>query len=164
MSDNKTNGLELFKNEDDIATALDSFDQETLKETLAYLLKIYVIDKEVGYDGFVQDNLDSNLNFNEVSKGSGVEAINSFNELIVNSKSRYSFKELELFSVEDGKVYIEIDGNKQLVKAKGGATPERPVNRMANLDMGPKKSPSPPSPKENNGNSPARFSNLEMDD
>lgn len=166
MSDYNQNGLELFKKEEDIAAALDSFDQETLKETLAYLLKIYVIDKEVGYDGVVQDGVDSNVNLNEVARGSNSkDEASSFYELINSCKNRYKFKELDLFSVEDGKVYVEIDGNKQLLRSVGSTPPVAPPNRGSGFKAEQPAKKSPPTPPSNTGTGTAssRFSNLEMD-
>jgi len=93
---------------DKILQALQHMDQETLKNTLAYLLKVYVIDKKVLYDGAapvlpVQVLPDA--------------APLTFTKLITEIKRNYQLEELKQFSIEGGRVYITLEHKRYLIAA-----------------------------------------------
>jgi predicted heme/steroid binding protein len=124
-------------------------DTNTLKETLAYLLKLYVIDRGLSYKGI--QGLKPALQ--ETGSSSP-----SFAEIIRELKSRYPLKELESFSIEKDRVYISIQGEKYQI-TEGNSPDSAPHNREEK-----KEDLSPDIKTGNDGQSPCgRFEKLEME-
>ena len=162
----------IFDTQANILDSIAHLDTETLKNTLAYLLKVYVIDKEVTYDGLVTDDriLDTApaaaTGENREQTAAPAESVRSFLELVEMLKKKYHFPELNLFEINDNRVYIELDGRKHLIpvqtnsmspmSARSGPNSARsnPLDKPKNEN----KEPNKPA-----GQSPDRFKNLELD-
>ena len=138
--------LEQFETLKNITKSIDHLDKKTLKEILAYILKIYIIDKEIEYEGIVNDNIEQNQD-NTTTDLLNIKSHN-FVDLIYELKSKYSIPELDCFLIEDDKVYIQLDGKRHLLSKKNSKE-----------SFGLKKKPDLNLPKT----SPERFKNLEMD-
>ena len=145
--------LKQFSVIEDILRSIDFLDNGTLKETLAYIIKIYILDRGVSYDGSVNDNIEQNAyNINEVSSIS----INSptFTELILELKKKYTIPELNMFTVENEKTFITIEGKKYMISHE--------VNKKSNkIDINIENGDKAVADIQNE--SPERFKNLEMD-
>ncbi len=136
----------------EVLKSIEYMDIETLRETLAYIIKIYILDKEIAYEGPVYDGINSKI-----------ENRDSFNpvcltELIRECQKRFAIPELNLFSVEDEKTYITLNGEKRLLStrdSKNEAPAKSPENRKKSDDN----AASNKNPSQSNG----RFRNLEMD-
>ncbi|MBN2532174.1 MAG: hypothetical protein JXB88_04750 [Spirochaetales bacterium] len=88
---------------ENLAKAINTMETDMLRETLIYILKIYVIDRGLSYEG-IQD-----MGGNSPKAGKGVI---SFTEIIRDLKNHYSMKELDHFSIEGESVFISIEGKK----------------------------------------------------
>lgn len=109
MSENNND----YKTIENLLNSIEHFDKDMLKETLAYVLKVYVLDKGLQYDGDIKDNISkTNYNINQFSKNK------TFIDLITGIKRNYSFKELENFIIEGDKVYFQINNTKHLITKK----------------------------------------------
>jgi hypothetical protein len=148
--------LEQYKNLEDVVQSLEFLDHETLKRTLAYIIKIYIIDKGISYNGQVETSISAVDNIqpeNQQLRSS------TFNHLLAELKKTYSFPELDLFEVDETGTYIKLNGKRELLTNNKAADslPERPVHsKIPNNIKQPGDNPT-------NGEQPARFKNLEMD-
>jgi hypothetical protein len=139
---------------EDLIKAISGMETGILRETLAHLLKIYVIDRGLSYEGIqnqVHSHKTAGESFNQKSP--------SFVELIQDLKNRYTMEELHQFSVEGNAVFITIDGNKYQI-AQGN-----PV-KNTNDNPGEKKvdDTSPDNRISADGQSPCgRFEKLELE-
>lgn len=157
--------LEQFESIKDILSSIEFMDNQSIKETLAYLIKVYIIDKEISYQGSVNDQVNCSASSNQSSP---VKNYSEFSELINDLKRKYEFSELNLFSTDKNKTYVKIDGRKMLlnpgaVLANNSAKkPEK--NNKPRSEKKEIKKPVPTPPSENNNASGAsRFNNLERD-
>ena len=148
---------------DDIVRSLDNIGETELRETLAFLLKTYVIDGGLKSSGVETTAPPSNLQRidNKVPKN-----YTEFRELIADLKQMYGFSELKLFSVEANKVYINISGEKYEIEGQGqnndpGNNVAPSIREQVENDQKPVE-PKNESPQEENGGG-GRFSNLELD-
>jgi len=146
-----------------IALAINSFDKEMLVDTLSYLIKLYVIDKGVGYKGGVTEP-----GFNSASSNVGAPAISqqssSFAELIRLAKSGNNMRELDLFEVEGERVYIRLNDRRHLINSSGrGMINEGAVNTFADKINTPPKIEPNNNDSSGSSESPERFRNLELD-
>ncbi len=87
-----------------IKDGLNTMSQDELKRTLAYLIKVYVLDSSV-------DKSSSNSRM-------PTDKNISFFDLITAMKAEYRTPELSRFELESGKVFIEIN-NRAGAKRKG---------------------------------------------
>ncbi|MCP4133343.1 MAG: hypothetical protein GY754_20415 [bacterium] len=150
--------VEDFKSIDDIVKAIDFLDTDSLKETLAYILKIYIIDKELAYDGRVYDDVSGSTS--SESRGEGITLENpTFAELISEAKKKYSFPELNLFTIENDNVSINLNGTRHPLGSGGSGAPTRP----ARTESRPEPASSPANSNNGSADSPERFRNLELD-
>ena len=136
----------------EIINSLDFLDEKTLKETLAYIIKVYVIDRDISYDGEIVEAQSSS----DIQTTSPVKQQKSvtFTELLSDLKKNCSFSELNLFSIENNNAFITIEGRKMMIP-RGNAI-ETPVHL-------PEKKKAPDPVKESPQDTPARFKNLEID-
>ena len=145
--------IEKFKTLEDIAKSIDHLDKETLKETLAYILKLYIIDKGIEYDGEVIDNIEQTQCYEDINNQKN---ISHFTDLIDKLKKEYSFLELNNFLIENGSVFIKLDGKKYLISEK---------NIKKTKDASIKSTEAYEKLKTTSyKSSPDRFKNLEMDE
>jgi hypothetical protein len=149
------NKLSPFKDLENINKSIENLDIETLKQTLSFLIKVYVLEKGIGYEGNILDNIDdSQIAAVKSVSSSNSEKINSFSELIIEFKKSYAFNELNNFVVENGKVYFLLNGRKQLISNESTTPIEnknvQSVSIQQNADTSQK-------------SSPERFKNIEMD-
>jgi hypothetical protein len=139
-------------NTEAILKAIEHLDVKTLRETLAYLLKVYVIDKGVSYDRGISAELEDSQ-----AQHTGNLPV-TFADLITEIKEQYPMAELKRFSVEDGVVFVTIDGRKfRLSETRSNEPVERHIEQ---------KQSSPPKnvrPGNNGTNPSSRFEKLELD-
>jgi hypothetical protein len=131
-----------------IRNAINEMDTELLRDTLAYILKVYVVDKQSSSPAPV----------NQPGIPLQEESPQSFAGVIRTLKKRYPFTELNLFSIEGNKVFINIDNNRYELTDTGTVSP----------GAGPESHTYTPPGKETtikeNGSSPSgRFEKLELD-
>lgn len=139
---------------DNIVASIQQFDRNTLEDTLAYLLKTYVIDNGVQFNGVIHEG-EINNSANEM-KAQSTASVDTFAALITDLKNKKSFPELELFTVENGKVYIELDGSKKLIIANK-------ANIKNNKDQQKTEVKNVAENSDTQKSMPGRFGNLEMD-
>ncbi len=131
---------------ENILGAIERMDAKTLKDTLAYLLKVYVIDRGLGYEGYVTDDTVREQ-----------EAPRTFAELVMSLKERFPMEELRLFQVEGQNVFITIDGKRTRISgAKQSGTDTRPDQPVPNVQV---QNKNRPTDTKSNG----RFGKLELD-
>jgi hypothetical protein len=132
-----------------IKNAIHEMDTELLRDTLAYVLKVYVVDKQSSPPASVPGNQPGNPAVEETPQ--------SFAGIIRDLKKRCTFAELNLFSVEGNKVFIHINNTRYELTDTGTASP----------GTGPESNTYTPPGKETikeNGSSPSgRFEKLELD-
>ena len=151
----ETNTIELkqFKVLEDILNSIDHLDKDILKETLAYLLKTYIIDREVEYEGKIYDNIDNNQHNNELPISINYKSP-TFADLIYEFKNKYAIPEIDLFSIENGKVFIQLDDKKHLISKDSANTSSVSEKKIKTENA---------SSSNISKTSPERFKNLEMD-
>ena len=134
---------------EELTSAIGAMEKEVLRDTLAYLLKVYVLDQGLSYEGKV------NTSSNRHHTG---ESPLSFVELIRELKSRYSMEELNVFSIEGGNVFVSIEGNTYQLTKNGntGNTIKRP--EVTNNDKSREKKIS-----DNDLSASGRFEKLELE-
>lgn len=149
MSDDKK---EYFKEVENILNSIDNLDEKVLKKVLANIIKIYIMDKGLSYEGNINDNTGKNkaVLSNNVN-------ISNFYEFILHAKKNYPFQELENFLLENGEVYILMNDKKNLL-SKGS---KEVYGRIIDDELTSVKQKEDDSQK--NKISPERFKNLEMD-
>ncbi|MBN1699179.1 MAG: hypothetical protein JW881_16790 [Spirochaetales bacterium] len=136
----------------DILSAMSGMDTETLRATLAYLLKVYVIDKQLQYEGNIVDN--------DTATPPRQRPIADFWELMTEMKRNYDhIRELNMFSVEGGNVFITLEHKRyQLTENETTEQSSKPPERK------------PPGSEEKRnatggkGNDYEAFRKLDMDD
>jgi hypothetical protein len=110
----------------DLTNAIKEMDTDTMRDTLAYLLKLYVIDRGLSFEGIRAVQTTSR----------GTEKPQpSFAELIRELKTRYSIKELDAFSLDGDQVFISVRGENYPVNGEnsGGQTLHTPDNKQADI-------------------------------
>lgn len=120
--------------------SLNFMGENELRETLTYLLKVYVLDRE----GQVKED--------------SVNKNRSFFDIISELKREYRAPELNMFSLESGKVYLNIDNREIEISAGESPSPTVPRPEVESIN------------KEDNGSSediepegePQRFRSLEF--
>ncbi|MBN2444782.1 MAG: hypothetical protein JXJ04_25725 [Spirochaetales bacterium] len=132
----------------DIKKAIDSMDVTLMQDTLAYLLKVYVLDRGFAYEGVTQSpQTAENLN------GSAL----SFAEIIQQLKNRYTLDELNLFSIDGKNVSISLEG--RTYQLTGSNTGKSTVHEESKKDDNARNEK-----KSDNGFSPSgRFEKLELE-
>ena len=128
-----------------IIQAIEHMDKETLKNTLAYLIKVYIIDKKLLYDGAAAEPSPPVL--------SGTAPL-TFTELMTEIKRNYQMEELKKFSIEGGRVYIALDNKRyQISSSEDSGTQPRPTQDRVRQDS-----------KREAGINKGNFRNIEMDE
>jgi hypothetical protein len=137
---------------EEILEAIGRLDEKTLKDTLAYLLKVYVIDHGISYDKGIKADTDT------AAPRQTVNVPATFAELITGLKQEYPMDELKRFSVEDDIVFVTLDGRKlRLSETRSGEPGERVTE---NKQISPTKTTRPGG---NGTASNSRFEKLELD-
>lgn len=146
--------MESFKIVQELEKSIASLKPEILRHTLAYLLKVYVIDKgPVGGAGLSLNSGDS------ASRDPLRQSYENFTQLMTALKRSFTLEELNLFTIEGGKVYITLENKRYQISAESPARDTPLSSPRANTPENPGQS-LPPTPDPGRGN---RFSNLEMD-
>ncbi|MDY6969460.1 MAG: hypothetical protein SVR08_12520 [Spirochaetota bacterium] len=151
--------IEQWKTIEDILKSIDFMDIETLRETIAYIIKIYIIDKGISYDGNISDSVGQDV-YSESPLSAMPEKTPIFFELIQELKNKYTVPELNMFTIENQNVFINIEGRNHLISNKVN---NRTVQSISHLEEV-KKADSNPDEDFNQPNTlPGRFKNLEME-
>lgn len=141
--------LKDIKTIEDITKGMEEMDPLTLKSTLAYLLKLYVIDKEAAYKG----NATAPAGPPAEKERSG-----TFTELITQLKRDYNMEELKKFTIEGGNVFISLENKKyQLTSDNTKTAPDTLYTEHNNIEPSRTEKQTPPPPGGDD-----RFRNLEM--
>lgn len=144
---------ENLKNLNHLKKSLEFMGEEELRRTLTYLIKVYVLDK----------------NSNQSSSNSRLPADknSSFFDLITGLKGEYNTPELDMFQLESGKVYFEMD-NRRLEVAKSDSLMPAPAPVMSppSIEMNEPTptpgTPEPPRESSEDDTQPQRFRSLEF--
>jgi hypothetical protein len=161
--DSKNNFINKEPSIEELRNSLSKLNNEVVKDITSYVLKTYVIDKGVNFENITYENKTteqqpaSSSAGNDILLSSASQNFSTFTELMADIKSKYSFPELSLFSVENGSVFLNINGNKQEIKIQAQSYDATPRN------VPPKKNETQPGNKNSNDENPHRFRNLEMD-
>ena len=153
---------------DDIIRSLDNFGETELRETLAFLLKTYVIDGGLKSSGVETHAQTPPSNLQKVDQRIPVN-YGDFKELILDLKKMYSFSELKLFSVEANKTFINLKGEKHEIEPGESAediisnrvSPVQPVVVDQQTPASANEPKKQDYPEDSNGS--GRFGNLELD-
>jgi hypothetical protein len=134
----------------DILKSINSFDENTLRETLAYIIKVYILDKGISYEGQINE---TSIQKNNVSPPQIMQSSGSsnFRELIMDLKRTHSFPELKMFSIENDELIFTIDGKKHTISKR--ETVER-ITDKRDIDQ---------NNRQEKSDSAGRFNKLEMD-
>ena len=106
-----------FDDIENIMKSIDNLDKDRLKNLLSILIKIYIIDRGIGYDGEVSDN----TSYQYPAKNAGGllnDKIAAFADLIADLKQKYDFTELDNFIIEDKMVFLISDGRRMMISGK----------------------------------------------
>lgn len=146
---------------DDIVRSLDILDEAGLRETLAYIIKTYVIDGGLKTSG-VENRQAS---FDAQTRDARVPVnYSDFKELIQDCKKMYNFPELKKFTVEANTLYVNLDGEKHVFEEKADESSGDSRPAPAQQQSEPRSAPdSQQQPRDNSGSGSGRFSNLEID-
>lgn len=147
MSDKNINN---FGTVTDILKSINSFDENTLRETLAYIIKVYILDKGISYEGQINETTKQHntVNSPQIMKSSDYA---QFSELIMDLKRVYSFPELNMFSFENDALVIILDGKKHTISKNETA---KQITGTTDID---------PNNKQGQSDTTGRFKKLEMD-
>lgn len=134
----------------DILKSINSFDENTLRETLAYIIKVYILDKGISYEGQINETRTQNntVNSPQILKSSDYA---HFSELIMDLKRSYSFPELKMFSLENDALVLTLDGKKHTISKNQTA---KQITGTGDID---------PNNKQGQSDTTGRFKKLEMD-
>jgi hypothetical protein len=136
------NYINTYQSIDELKQALEQHDKSTLLDALAFVIDTYIIHNSS--DNVAQPVVDE--------RSSSIEAkYSNFCSLLVQLKKNYSFPELKNFSIENNKVFFNIENRMVELKPQVLIVPEK-----QNVDQ---QSPE----KEINDETYKRFSNLEME-
>ena len=150
MSENK---IDQFKEIEEIVNAIGNLDNDTLKEVLANIIKVYIIDKGVGYEGDVNIDLQESINNVSNIQNNNIN-ISNFYEFLLHAKKNYSFPELNKFHLANGEAYIILDDKRY--KISNDSSKRMIPSEIEKKDENKEK-------KISKKVSPDRFRNLEMD-
>jgi len=139
-----------FTDVENIMDSIKNLDNESLKETLALLIKVYVLDKGIEYEENAFDDTDDSEKF---SIKTNSDQTKSFAELIFNLKQKYNFPELNNFIIENQNVFLQLNGNKYLI-SDNNINDKKEKNPQIKKDVQINNILKP---------SPERFKNIEMD-
>lgn len=131
---------------ENLVKVINTMEINTLKETLAYLLKIYVIDRGLSYEGIQDIKSDTH-------KAGNTQP--SFTEVIRDLKNRYSMKELHNFLIEGDHVFISLKGKKYRLTEEGPVE-NSPETKNADISRDKKST-------DDRGSPCGRFEKLEME-
>lgn len=116
--------------------SLKTMGEEELRRTLTYLIKVYVLDRTTS------------------SGSSAVDKKTPFFDLISNLKREYRAPELDMFQLEAGKVFLEVD-NRRIELTKEEGTVPSPVMPPPTMEPTPVGTPAGSAPTNNQDSSPA---------
>lgn len=150
MDENK---IDQFKELDEIINAIGNLDGDTLKEVLANIIKVYIIDKGVGYEGDVIDDFQVSSDNIPNNQNDDIR-ISNFYEFLLHAKKKYPFPELNKFHLANGEAYIILDNQRYKISSESS-------RRMINPEI--EKKEGSKDNKISKKISPDRFKNLEMD-
>lgn len=151
--------IEQWKTIEDILKSIDFMDIETLRETIAYIIKIYIIDKGISYDGNISDSVGQDV-YSESPLSAMPGKTPIFFELIQELKNKYTAPELNMFTIENQNVFINIEGRNHLISNKVNNRTDQSISHLEEV----KKADSNPDEDFNQPNTlPGRFKNLEME-
>jgi len=142
---------ENLKNINHLKKSLEFMGEDELRRTLTYLIKVYVLDKNSS-----KSSSDSRLPTDKNS---------SFFDLVTALKGEYNTPELEMFQLESGKVYFEMDNRRVEVAKSDSLMPAAaPVMRPPSVEMNEPTPDREDAPKESSEDDtqPQRFRSLEF--
>lgn len=147
----------LFKNIEDLVGTLEQYDADTLKNLCAFLISEYVMKNGVSYDGEVDERPAA------VNAASVTANIATFSDLIKDMQRRYNFTELQKFSVDGSKVFLDLDGRKIALNGNNTERNSPPASYRPTTAPTVNKIPTPAAP-SSDGDSQSRFRSLEIDE
>jgi hypothetical protein len=103
------NSKNIFGSYQNILGSLDFMDEKSVRETLAYILKTYIVDKDISFDGTITETKSQD---SPVMLPASGKKYSSFLDMLSNMKKEYEFPELNFFSIEDNKIFVTMQGNK----------------------------------------------------
>ena len=98
-----------YKTIDELKQALSRYDNETLLDALVYVIDRYIINNEIEVS--VNES-----NINDKKDSSILLKHENFCSLISQLKRDYSFSELKSFTIEDNKVFLNLEDRKIEIK------------------------------------------------
>lgn len=123
--------------------------EEELRNTLTYLIKVYVMD----------NNSQTNTQNNRLPDDKNI----SFFDLMTSLKREYNTPELAKFQLESGQVFLEMDNKRVAITNEDTTqTPPAPVMSPPDTAEAPQNNGNPSNDAPTNNGAPGRFGTLEF--